>query len=372
MLASAEYSMKSFQEQNATVTNVMYSYESPLKSAEYCEIIPRFNTDGTPNKDHPDNVPESLKRLNMNTVTFDPQVVCQKRIQELEDINSDLTAQNETLTSKVQVVEDELEKGKTRYNLKYAALEFAKATATDLNIRIAKLETDKEYLCDIVKSYDPAFVFGKESEDPVIQFIPSSPSVSDGDEQLTSPRGTKLRIERDPVFGKPIRPQDLDRVKSVYSKRGKKKGVYYSWFHIVQAGYHRSAPWGNVVKLDIADLPDAEQFAESAANPESDAGFFERWIRKQGLWVKLLFLSVLATLWCGTVIFCTHWVHRQLECGNAFNSINPFCVGTTAVLAFVTKHAAELVTLIFAEIIYGLTLMFLYFASFLDNSGKKY
>jgi len=207
---------------------------------------------------------------------------------------------------------------------------------------------------------------------PAAPPAPNAPPPPTEGDILLSPRGTPIIRDQ---FGKPFEQKYLNKVTDVWAMRGKFRGkpvsgVYFLYSIASANGFMKKHYYGNAHKYAVGDFDLATTFANSNPNPESDAGFLAHWLHSQGMFAKLFLFGLFAMVYFGIIICLVQQAHVFLQCQKTFNSVNPFCIGTTKVLWFVTNYSAELVAMFFSQIVFGLTLVFVYFANMINGQNR--
>ena len=157
------------------------------------------------------------------------------------------------------------------------------------------------------------------------------------------------------------------REEKVYAIRGGVgHGVYDSFSDALDAGWYQKQPYGNACAFSAEERTKAEIWIETRKPfPENKAGLFAKEMRQQHIFVRILALGIVTTIFMLVIVKISYWVHDTLDCRNYPANITPPCTYANKLIALVSEKQVHIYNLIGAELLICIGLAYTYFASWL-------
>jgi len=143
-------------------------------------------------------------------------------------------------------------------------------------------------------------------------------------------------------------------------------GVYENFSDALDAGWYQKQPYGNACTFSQDERTKAEVWINNRRPfPENRAGLFAKDMRQQHIFVRILALCIITTIFMLVLNKIAYFVQDKLDCLHYPSSITPPCIYANKLIAFVAEKQVNIYNLIGAELLICIGLTYTYFASWL-------
>ena len=142
---------------------------------------------------------------------------------------------------------------------------------------------------------------------------------------------------------------------------GQGHGVYDKFYKAIDAGWYQKQPYGNAATFSEEEEDEARAWIDRREPfPEGRLRLLESNLKQQHIFVKLLMLTFITTIFAVYLTRLAYFAHDKMDCPKFPASGSPPCIYAHKVIAYVNEYQSRFFEFVGAQFITLIGMLWVY------------